>query len=157
MEYIKLKTPLSILPTWGVWPLQDLSYWKPRTTTKMLKEDPGYRWEYKGLCMYVSHSAVFDSLWTPMGCSPPSFSIHGILQARILEWVTVSFSRWSSWTRDRTRNSCISSRFLSVWATRKDSLIACKCPTSHRNIALNTSLLWQLNSDFLVPLLLHAY
>ena len=37
-----------------------------------------------------------------MDCSPPGSSVHGILQARILEWVLISFSRWSSWPRDRT-------------------------------------------------------
>ena len=40
------------------------------------------------------------TLCDPMGCSLPGFSVHGILQARILEWVTVSFSRGSSRPRD---------------------------------------------------------
>ena len=43
-----------------------------------------------------------------MDCSPPSFSVHGILQARILEWVAIPFSRGSSWPRDQTWVSCIS-------------------------------------------------
>ena len=38
----------------------------------------------------------------PMDCSPPGFSVHGILQARILEWVAIPFSRRSSWSRDQT-------------------------------------------------------
>ena len=42
-----------------------------------------------------------------MDCSPPGSSNHGILQARILEWVAISFSRGSSWLRDRTQVSCI--------------------------------------------------
>ena len=42
-----------------------------------------------------------DSLW-PHACSPPGSSVHGILQARILEWVAIPFSRWSSPPRDRT-------------------------------------------------------
>ena len=42
-----------------------------------------------------------------MGCGPPGSSIHGILQARILKWVAISFSRGSSWPRDQTRLSCI--------------------------------------------------
>ena len=41
----------------------------------------------------------------PMDCSPPDSSVHGISQARILEWVAISFSRRSSWPRDRT---CVS-------------------------------------------------
>ena len=36
------------------------------------------------------------TLWDPMDCSPPGSSVHGILQARILEWVAISFSRGSS-------------------------------------------------------------
>ena len=46
----------------------------------------------------------------PMDCSLPGFSVHGILQARILEWVTISFSRGSSQPRDRTQVSCIGGR-----------------------------------------------
>ena len=41
-------------------------------------------------------------LWDPMDWSPPGSSVHGILQARILEWVDIPFSRGSSWSRDRT-------------------------------------------------------
>ena len=36
---------------------------------------------------------MFDSFYEPMGCNPPGFSVHGIFQARILEWVAISFSR----------------------------------------------------------------
>ena len=52
-------------------------------------------------------SVVSDSLW-PYGLSPPGSSVHGILQARVLEWVTVSSSRRSSPPRDQTRVSCVS-------------------------------------------------
>ena len=48
-------------------------------------------------------------LCDPMDCSPPGSSDHGILQARILEWVAISFSRVSSWPRDWTHISYISS------------------------------------------------
>ena len=43
-----------------------------------------------------------------MTCSPPGFTVHGILQARILEWVAMPSSRGSSWPRDRTRVSYVS-------------------------------------------------
>ena len=66
------------------------------------------------LSLYVlSHSVVSDSL-RPVDCSPPSSSVHGILQARILEWVAISFSRGSSRPRDRTRVSRIVDRHLSI-------------------------------------------
>ena len=44
-------------------------------------------------------------------------SVHGIVQARILEWVAILFSRGSSWSRDQTRVSHIAGRFFIVWAT----------------------------------------
>ena len=50
------------------------------------------------------------TLCDPMGCSPPGSSVHGILQARILEWVAISFSRGSSRPRDRTQVSHIAGR-----------------------------------------------
>ena len=53
-----------------------------------------------------------------MGCSPPGSSVHGILPARILEWVAVSFSRGSSRPRDRTQVSRIVGRCFNLWATR---------------------------------------
>ena len=54
-----------------------------------------------------------------MDCSLPSSSVHGILQARILEWVAISFSRGSSRPRDRTQVSRIGGRCFNVWATRE--------------------------------------
>ena len=54
-----------------------------------------------------------------MDCSPRDSSVHGILQARILEWVTISFSKGSSRPRDWTRISYISGRFFTIWATRE--------------------------------------
>ena len=53
--------------------------------------------------------------------SPPGSSVHGILQARIPEWVAMSFSRGSSWPRDWTLVSCIAGKFFTVWATRETS------------------------------------
>ena len=47
------------------------------------------------------------TLCNPLNCSPPGSSVHGISQARILEWVAISFSRGSSWPRDRTSITCV--------------------------------------------------
>ena len=47
-----------------------------------------------------------------MDCSLPGFSVHGVLQTRMLQWVAISFSRGSSPPRDRTRVSCIASGFF---------------------------------------------
>ena len=48
------------------------------------------------------------TLCDPMDCSPPGSSVHGIFQARILEWVGISSSRVSFWPRDQTHVSCFS-------------------------------------------------
>ena len=56
---------------------------------------------------------------TPMECSLPGSSVHGIFQARILEWVAFSFSRGSSWPRNRTQISCPAVRFFTNWAMRE--------------------------------------
>ena len=53
-----------------------------------------------------------------MDYSPPGSSVHGILQARILEWVAISFMG-SSRSRDRTQVSCVAGRFFTIWATRE--------------------------------------
>ena len=53
-------------------------------------------------------------LVTSMDYSPPSSSVYGISQARILEWATISFSRGSSWLRDRTCISCLVGGFFST-------------------------------------------
>ena len=59
------------------------------------------------------------TLFNPMDCSLPDSYVHGILQARILEWVAILFSRGSSQPRDRTCVSCIAGRFFTSWATRE--------------------------------------
>ena len=66
----------------------------------------------------ISCSAVSASL-RPRDCSPPGSSLHGILQARKLEWVAIPFSRWSSPPRDWTQISCTWSRFFTIWATKE--------------------------------------
>ena len=58
----------------------------------------------------------------PVDCSPPGSSVHGISQARILEWIATSFSMGSSWPTDQTRVSRIAGRFFTVWDTRVTSL-----------------------------------
>ena len=62
---------------------------------------------------------VVLTLWEPMDCSLPVSSVHGILQARILEWVAIPFSRGSSQLRGWTWVSCIAHRFFTIWTTRE--------------------------------------
>ena len=69
----------------------------------------------------LSHSAASDSatLWTA-GCQAPLST--GILQARILEWVSMPSSKESSQPRDQTQVSHIAGRIFTIWATGKNSL-----------------------------------
>ena len=64
-------------------------------------------YEPSGCCGGGLVAKVLFNSYNPMGCSPPGSSVHGISQARILEWVAISFSRGSSWPRDWTQVSCI--------------------------------------------------
>ena len=66
-----------------------------------------------GLMCVLSHSVESDSL-RPMDYSPPGSSVHGILQARILEWVAMPSYRGSSQPRDRTQVSRIAGGFFTV-------------------------------------------
>ena len=56
----------------------------------------------------------------PMDCSPPGSSVHGILQARIPDWVAISFSWGSSQPRVQTWVFCIGGRFFTHWANNTD-------------------------------------
>ena len=71
------------------------------------KRDERYEREVKvaQLCPTLCH---------PTDCSPPGSSVHGILQAKILEWVAVPFSRGSSQPRDRTQVFHIAGQFFTV-------------------------------------------
>ena len=59
------------------------------------------------------------TLCDSMGYSLPGSSVHGTSQARVLEWVAISFSRGSSQPRDWTPVSCIADRHFTAWATRE--------------------------------------
>ena len=64
-----------------------------------------------------------------MDCSPPGSSVHRILQARVLEWVAISFSRGSSWPRNWTWVSCISGPLPTELQGTLKMKVAQSCPT----------------------------
>ena len=71
----------------------------------------------RSVCV-LNHVQLLVTPWTTVHQAP----VHGIFQARILEWVAISFSRGSSWPRDQTHISCVSciaSRFFTHWAIRE--------------------------------------
>ena len=97
-----------------------------------------------------SESEVAQScptLCDPLDCSPAQlgFCIHGILQARTLEWVGSSFSRRSSWPRDWTQVSRIASRRFNLWATREADSLITKWVTKE---ALRQYTYWKLRMSF---------
>ena len=78
----------------------------------------GRSWKWK---WNWSHSVCLFA--TSMDCSLAGSSVHGIFQARILEWVAISFSRRSSQLRDWTQVSCIVGRCFTIWDTKEDSKV----------------------------------
>ena len=70
------------------------------------------------------------TLCNPKDCSLPGSSVHGIFQARVLEWFAISFSRGSSQPRDLAQVSCTVSRPFSIWATSEsESEVVQSCLT----------------------------
>ena len=104
------------------------------TVKKKNKKYTDCKGRNKTISILKLHSLVYIKFWKwkwsevvqscPTFCDPvdyrlPGISVHGILQARILEWVTISFSRGSSRPRDRTRVSWVGGRCFNLWATRE--------------------------------------
>jgi len=78
------------------------------------QQSPNHWSEYVWSQLWLSD---FLTLCDPVDCSLPGSSVHGILQARTLEWVAIPFSRGSSRPRDQTCISCTGSRFFTNCAT----------------------------------------
>ena len=74
---------------------------------------------FSSLCLYKIPLFVSEVKCRVRLCDPMDYRVHGILQARILEWVACPFSRGSSQPGDRTQVSCIVGRFIMSWATRE--------------------------------------
>ena len=103
-------------------------YWEPET-----KQSPATVWgpassqsqsPHRSLPAISLHMRAQSlqscpTLCNPMACGPPGSAVHEIFQARIPEWVTISFSRESSQPRDQTPVSCTAGRFFTKWATKE--------------------------------------
>ena len=96
--------------------------WDFRNFYSLLKALPPLlmKWKWK---VHVLVAQLCPTVCDPMVCGPPGYSVHGILQARILEWVAMPFSRGSSWSRDRAWVPCIASRFFTIWAVKEYHLV----------------------------------
>ena len=90
--------------------------WVERIRSNLTELNMWYeKWKWKWSHSVVSNSAI---PWMEEPARPGS-SVHGIFQARVLEWVPISFSRESSQPRDWTQVSCIVGRSFTIWATRE--------------------------------------
>ena len=88
-----------------------------------------------------------------MDCSPPGSSVHEVLQARILEWVAIPFSRGSSQPRGQNWVSCIASGFFTIWATREAPAWLQVCVTRGESYHLIFILIltgWDAPTEFLL-------
>ena len=93
---------------------------------------------YQDVILWALVAQLCPNLCDPIDCSPPGSSLHGILQARILEWVAIPFSRGPSWLRDWTRVSHTAGRSLpseppgetSTISRPKSVLLSCRVNTT---------------------------
>ena len=84
------------------------------------------------MCMHAKSLQWCLTLCDPMDYSPPVSSVHGILQARILEWVAISYSGGSSQTRDGTHISSVGRQVITTidtWEALQGVLITTKIKT----------------------------
>ena len=105
--------------------------------------------------LHAKSLQLCPSLWDPVDCSPPGSSVHGILQARILEWVAMPSSRGSSRPRIEAlsfTSPALAGRFFitsatweaHIWKLSTSNLVSCK--ETDRNPQFNLPL-WHLYSD----------
>ena len=84
------------------------------------------------ICSNVNEPRHYHTKWSnsdkyhmiSYDCSPPGSSVCGILQAKVLEWVAIPFSRGSFWPRDRIWYSWIVDRFFTIWATKEAAVLS---------------------------------
>ena len=119
------KVPLLItLSEWG-WDLELSVFNRLRPTCKRARPSLSRAWASAGVQPFQGHfSTTQDEVKVAQPCLTlcdpmDSSSVHGILQARILEWLAFPFSRGSSQPRDQTQVSHIAGRFFTSWATRE--------------------------------------
>ena len=94
-------------------PLEGMGRGWPRMQTHRAGNFPGFVSGYVCLSHWINAATrvtykMYPTLCDHMDCSPPGSSVHGILQSKIWEWVSVPSSRRPSGTRDRTSISCVS-------------------------------------------------
>ena len=105
--------------------VEDDMCWPIEATRQSLRVTPRV-----GLLVLVAH--LCPTLCHPIDCSLPGSSVQGIFQARILEWVAISFSTGPAWLWNWTWVSYTAGRFFTIWATREAPWSAKAAITKHR-------------------------
>ena len=104
--------------------------------------------------LLFSCQVMSDPFVIPMNCCLPGYSVYGISQARIPEWVAISYSKASSQPRDQTCISCISRWILYHWATSEDPCDKVDIEKNEKSISTAFRLYWQketiLVSEFVI-------
>ena len=96
------------------------------------------------VCILITQSCLI--ICDPMDCSPRGSSVHGIFQARVLEWVVISFCTGSSRHRNRTRVSCIAGGFFTNWATMFPAISVNKDVTIINDFSLPNVKFWAVRA-----------
>ena len=122
--------------TWlSNWAINMKDHWSQIIITKIIMKFWNIFENYQESVSVTQSNPTFCS---PMDCSLPGSSVQRILQARILEWAAIPFSRESSQPKDWTWISSIAGRFFTVWATREAiwELPKCDVDTQSEKILL---------------------
>ena len=100
--------PIPFLP----WPIQRLTHHLKALFSKECKLNSANEWSLcvcvctiTQVCVLVAQPCL--TLCDPTDCNPPGFTIHGILQARILEWIAIPFSIYAGWKESEVAQSCL--------------------------------------------------
>ena len=117
---------------------------------------------YKSLITYLQYvqDKLLQSCLTlcdPMDCSPLGSSVHGILQARIMEWAAMPSSRGSSWLRDQTCVSCFAGRLFTTEPPGKPSAMLKTKIFIKQNIFISLVPKYELSMFFVWCIFLRKY
>ena len=113
-------TPRRTQSDW--WPVSEQRSWLWSSPNWWWYLRPAYLAPVEASKTWQNGAQLCLILCSPMDCSLLGSSVHGILQARILESVAIPFSKRSFWLRNRAWVSCIAGRFFTIWATREAQL-----------------------------------
>ena len=117
-----VRRPVSLLCSGGQREQSSVAVKKPDFGSERFRS-----WPASMVILYVKVNVLVAQLYSavcnPMDCIPPGSSVHGIFQARILEWFAISFTSDSSQPRAWTQVSYTAGRFFTDWATRGGYII----------------------------------